>query len=269
MSCPIFSFSVLSDLHFMAYKEPETPVEWVPFLQREIEYISSLSPAFIVCNGDLTNGKERDYRLAMDAFGKCPMPVYYTMGNHEYYGCYEESGFTAKKAQERFLRMTRMPDLYYKQVIGGIRFLFLSTEHYTPDSNEAGWLTNEQLDWFEMQLAAARERAVFVFLHHPVNGTVANSDGTLLASDHVLNLLKQHANVVLFSGHTHCRMDREDQFVRRDSAVFVGGGCMYQEEPQSRWVDVYEDRAVIRLLCHRERRWLSDFERTVHLPVRL
>ena len=261
---PLFSFSVLSDLHFMAYPEPEaTPVEWVPFLEREIAYVASLEPRFVVCNGDLTNGKLRDYRLAAAAFSACPMPVYYTMGNHEYYGRYEEADFASEQAQARFLSMTGMPGLYYERLYEGFPFLFLSTEHYTPDSNEAAWLGEAQLGWLAERLEAHAHTPTFVFLHHPLNDTVAGSTDTCRASAAIRAMLERRSNVLLFSGHTHCRMDREDQLVRSGGNVFVGGGCMYEEHPQSRWVDVYEDHATLRLLCHRERRWLDAYEATI------
>jgi 3',5'-cyclic AMP phosphodiesterase CpdA len=263
MNKPLFSFSVMSDLHFMAYKDPERPVEWVPFLRQEIAYIRSLRPDFIVCNGDLTNGKERDYRLAMAAFRECPMPVYYTMGNHEYYGCYEDPGVTAEAAQRRFLEQTGMPSIFYEKVFMGIPFLFMSTENYTPDSNDAAWLSDNQLNWLDERLAASEGRPAFVFLHQPVNDTVAGSVNTCRESERLSDILARHPGVLLFSGHTHCRMDREDQIVRRNGTVFVGGGCMYEEVPQSRWVDVYPDRAVLRLLCHREHRILESFDTIV------
>jgi len=268
-SKPIFSFAVMSDLHFMAYQEPETPVEWVPFLEQEIDYIAALGPQFIVCNGDLTNGKARDYRLAMAAFGRCGMPVYYTMGNHEYYGYYEEPDFTVELAQRRFLEMTGMPGLYYELEVEGCAFLFLSTEYYAPDINEGGWLSDAQLEWLKERLSAAGDRPTFVFLHHPVNGTVADSVHTCLVSGQLLDILDQcRQNVMVFTGHTHCRIDREDQIVRRGGTVFFGGGCMYEEHPQSRWVDVYADRAVIRVLCHRERQWLAAYDTEVILDRR-
>ncbi|REE67319.1 3',5'-cyclic AMP phosphodiesterase CpdA [Paenibacillus taihuensis] len=266
MSSPLFSFAVLSDLHFMAYKEPERPVDWVPFLREEISHLNAMQPSFIVVNGDLTNGKERDYRLAMTAFAQCSMPVYYTMGNHEYYGCYEEENFTSEKAHHRFLDWTSMPWIYFEKRIGGISMLFLSTEHYAPDSNEAAWLSKRQLDWLEERLSTANGCTSLVFLHHPVNGTVAASENTCRESTPILEIFERYPNVILFSGHTHCRMDREDQIVRRKDAVFVGGGCLYEDFPQSRWVDVYPDHIILRIYCHLEHKWLDTFKTS--LPIR-
>jgi 3',5'-cyclic-AMP phosphodiesterase len=259
---PIFSFWVLSDLHFMAY-EDSTPVDWVHFLEQELSHIASQKPDFIVINGDLTNGKVRDYRLAASALTQCDMPVYYTMGNHEYYGYYEDEDFTPALAQQRFIKMTGTYDIFYEKIIQGFPFLFLSTENYTPDSNDAGWLSDNQIRWFDERLTAAVSSPLFVFLHHPINNTVAESDDTCMQSDQVRAVLHKHPNVLFFSGHTHCRMDREDQRVQQGSTVFFGGGCMYNEFPQSRRVDVYSDRAVIRLYCHRNHIWLDSFQATV------
>ena len=263
MDKPLFSFSVLSDLHFMAYKDTHLPVDWVPMLHREIDYIFSLRPSFIVVNGDLTNGKERDYRLAASAFNDRGAPVYYTMGNHEYYGVYEDDDFTPEAAQQRFLHFTGAPAIYYELHAGDFTFLFLSTENYLPEHGEAAWLGKAQLDWLEAKLATAGKRPVFAFLHHPVNNTVADSSDTCVQSEQLRTILHQFPGIILFTGHTHCRMDRADQIVRQNGTVFVGGGCMYQQFPQSRFVDVYSDRAVIRLIDHTKREWLNAFEETI------
>lgn len=266
---PLFSFSVLSDLHFMAYKDTGEPVDWVPFLNREVLHIAKLQPDFIVVNGDLTNGKERDYRLALSVLRRCGMPIYYTMGNHEYYGYYEDEGFTPELAQQRFLTLTGSPGIYYDKTVHGFPLLFLSTEDYTPDSRDAAWLSNRQLGWLEerLRLAASAGKPALLFLHQPVNGTVADSDNTCMQSDALRSILRRFPGNMLFSGHTHCRMDREDQIVRQDGTVFVGGGCMYEAIPQSRWVDVFADRIVLRLLCHRTRTWLDGYETTIRFAA--
>lgn len=261
---PLFSFSVLSDLHFMAYKDTDLPVEWVPFLQREIQFVNSLKPSFIVINGDLTNGKERDYKLAASTMQQVKMPVFYTMGNHEYYGIYEEHSFTNEIAHQRFLDYTGCPSIYYEKIIHGFTFLFLATENYTTGGNEAGWISAAQLNWLQERLKLSYKKPVFVFLHHPVNKTVAESDHTCMQSNELRKIFSKHPGVLLFSGHTHCRMDRNDQFIKEEGIIFIGGGCLYQEVPQSRWVDVYENYAVIRLINHKDRKWLDDFQETIN-----
>jgi Icc protein len=263
MTAPLFSFAVVSDMHFMAYKDPEKPVDWVESLEEQLAYIASLKPEIIVSNGDLTNGKERDYRLAVQAIGRqCPMPVCHTMGNHEYYGYYEDEGFSSALAQERFLRMTGMPAIYYRLDLHGRTMLFLSTESYAPDMGDAGWLSEQQLRWLDRQLeTACPDGPVFVYFHQPVNDTVADSNGSCIQSEQLRAILRKRPGTFLFSGHTHTRMDRDDQIAVQDGIVYVGGGCMCEELPQSRWVDVFRDRVRLRVLDHRERRPIADYDR--------
>lgn len=248
----------------MAWQHTNEPVEWVAELERCIMEICTMGPDFLVCNGDITNGKERDYTIAMNVlYSHCGFPLYFTMGNHEYYGFYEDVGFSSFHAQHRFLRHTGHVAIYYEVKHDGVQFLFLSTELYTPDMNDAGWLSPRQLAWLDEKLRAADGPAI-VFFHQPVNNTVADSIGTCIQSAELQRILSQRSDVFFFSGHTHCRMDRDDQLIERSGVRYVGGGCLCGENPQSRWVDVYKNRIVIKLYDHTKSEWLTDYEQTFH-----
>jgi Icc protein len=269
---PLLSFSVCSDLHFMAWKETEAAVAWVPVLEAALADIAALQPRFMVVNGDLTNGKARDYRLAMEALASVrrSMPVYFTMGNHEYYGLWEQTDypggqFSLAAAQRRFLDFTGMEAIYYEKQWAGFPFLFLSTERYDPDMKDAGWLSPQQLDWLRQRLLQYPSGPLFAFFHQPVNGTVADSADTCLQSEEIRSLLARRPGVLWFSGHTHCRMDRPDQLAAEEMTLYVGGGCLHNETSQSRWVDVYPDRIVLRIRDHINRQWLDDFEFSMSL----
>lgn len=261
------SFCVVSDMHFMAWKETNAPVEWVESLERSIGDIASLAPDFLVSNGDQTNGKERDWRLAVSTINKlCPFPVCYTMGNHEYYGFYEDDPFSLAGAQRRFLDYSGHDHIYYELQMSGVRLLFLSTETYTPELNDAGWLSDEQLTWLEGKLEASNG-PVIVFFHQPLNDTVAESNGTCVQSEEMKRILNRHPGVFLVSGHTHCAMDRDDQLVEIDGVRYVGGGCLCGDRPQSRWFDVYEDRIVLKLRDHLSGAWVEAYEKSFPLVV--
>jgi 3',5'-cyclic AMP phosphodiesterase CpdA len=263
---PLLAFAVASDLHFMAWKDTGAPVEWVPRLEEALADLAALNPKFLVINGDLTNGKLRDYRLAVRTMRQlCPMPVYYTMGNHEYYGHWEPDdfpeGFGMDAAQRRFMAFTGMESIYYERRIGGFPFLFLSTERYAPDMNDAGWLSDRQLAWAEERLReSSGSGPAFVFFHQPVDGTVAESNGTCLRSDELRALLLRYPGTLLFTGHTHCRMDRDDQLLADRGVLYAGGGCLHNEASQSRWVEVYDDRIVLRIRDHIRRQWLRGWD---------
>ena len=51
---------VFSDMHFMAYKDTNLPVDWICDLEESLIDATTLHPGIVVFNGDLTNGKIRD-----------------------------------------------------------------------------------------------------------------------------------------------------------------------------------------------------------------
>ncbi|MCL6443291.1 MAG: metallophosphoesterase [Alicyclobacillus sp.] len=266
---PQLRFSVMSDLHFMAWKDTLEPVEWVPALRDALQDVSALQPDFLVINGDLTNGKLRDYDLALRIISETiSCPVFYTMGNHEYYGFYEDENFSCDVAQARFLQYTRQSSIYYTHEQAGAYFIFLSTERYTPDLRDAGWIGPEQLHWLNRQLDSAPTGPVFVFFHQPVNHTVANSIDTCVQSDDVRCVLKTRPGVMFFTGHTHCRMDQPSQLVQQDGVWYIGGGCVCNDLPQSRWVELYEDSILLRIRDHKQHAWITEYDTSITRPSR-
>jgi 3',5'-cyclic AMP phosphodiesterase CpdA len=270
---PIFTFCVSSDLHFMAWRETGAPVEWVAVLDAALQDIAGLKPHLFIVNGDLTNGKERDYQLAMRVLRSKQLPsTFFTMGNHEYYGFWEpadypEHTFSVAKAKERFLAHTGMDRIYYAKEIEGCLFVFLSQEEYDPVWKDAGWISAEQLKWLEHQLQTHPGWPVFVFFHQPLNDTVADSNQTCPQSEAIQSLLARRPGIVWFSGHTHSRMDQDDQIYTGTNTLYVGGGCLHNEFPQSRWVDVYSDRIVLRLRDHQYKEWLHPYEFEWRFPL--
>ncbi|GMA63155.1 metallophosphoesterase [Alicyclobacillus fastidiosus] len=127
-----------SDLHFMAWAETLEPVNSVPGLYHALHDISEQNPDILVINGDFTNGKVRDYNLAIRA-------------------------------------------------------------------------------------------RLLVFLHQPVDNTVANSQHTCFQSEEIRAVLKERPNTFLISGHTHQRMDQPTQFILEDGVPYVGGGCVLDD----------------------------------------
>jgi Icc protein len=257
--------AVFSDMHFMAWQQTLAPVEWVPDLERALQDAARQSPDIFVCNGDLTNGKDRDYDLAMSAIRRhCGRPKhYFTMGNHEYYGFYEDADFSDDLAQQRFLHHTGMPNIHFEVRRFGLSLVFLSTDGYRPDWKDAGVLHPATLHWLEQRLLNAPPGPVLVWFHQPVNDTVADSTNTCMQSDELRSIFSKRPGVLFLSGHTHCRMDRKDQLVYQDGTLFVGGGCAFGDTPQSRWLDIGRNSIVLRIRDHRDEPWLDDWTRTV------
>lgn len=282
---PLFSFSVLSDIHIAATDQVSQLL-----LTRALADHHKLRPdsKLLVLNGDLTGGSEGDYRSLLTLLGRQPhAPVHATMGNHDYYGVWRtpEGGMDTSKmnpswssnqAVALFDRMWGYDKPYHELIVEGYRFLFLSGEAYR-DVNAAykedAFLSAEQLTWLRDRLAAANTsdggKPVFVFLHQPLPQTLDGTDRELGVVQHqeLRALLDANPNVILFSGHTHWNMETTNQvkqlkFLAASSAS-IREVWNAQNEPetisvsQSLVVDVYKDRVVIHRREHTTKRWIE------------
>lgn len=260
--------AVCSDLHFMAWAETLEPVDWVPGLYHALHDISEQKPDALIINGDLTNGKIRDYELAMRALTHfIHVPIFYTMGNHEYYGYYEDQSYSFQLAQARFLHYTGQTDIYFEKQIKQVSLFFLSPEGYHPDWHDSGWLSPKQVAWFAERLSR-KIGPVLVFLHQPLNQTVAASENTCFQSTELKQLLASYQDdILLVSGHTHQRMDQHSQYVQENNVHYVGGGCVLKENPQTRFIDVSDTQIRLSIRDHKSMRWITDYEQTIPITT--
>lgn len=284
-AAPLFSFSVLSDLHIMT---SDTASQLL--LRQALVDHHELRPdsKLLVLNGDLTNGSEGDYRSLMALLSRQPhAPVHATMGNHDYYGVWHKPdgkmdytkmnpSWSSTKAVALFDRIWGYDKPYHELVVDGYRFLFLSGEAYRDvdaSINEDAFLSPAQLSWLRERLtdagAADASKPVFVFLHQPLPRTLDGTDLELGVVQHqeLRALLDAHPNVILFSGHTHWNIETTNQ-VKQLKFLAASSASIRQvwsakNEPETRSlsqslvVDVYPDRVVILRREHTEKRWIE------------
>ncbi|MEW9700995.1 metallophosphoesterase [Paenibacillus sp. SI8] len=284
-AAPLFSFSVLSDVHITTWDG-----EAQRLLRNALDDHHAMRPdsKLLVLNGDLTGGDEADYRALLGLLGKLPhAPVHATMGNHDYYRMWRtpEGGMDTRKlnpnwssrqAVELFDRMFHYDKPYHELIVEGYRFLFLSGEAYRDvdaSINENAFLSAEQLAWVKERLDASAAtdagKPVFVFLHQPLPQTLDGTDRELGVVQHkeLRALLDAHPNVIFFSGHTHWNLETTRQvkqlkFLAASSAS-IRQVWNAQNEPevrsisQSLIVDVYKDKVIINRREHSQKRWIE------------
>ncbi|NQX70973.1 metallophosphoesterase, partial [Paenibacillus alba] len=86
-TAPLFSFSVLSDVHVGA-KDTDSQKRFRAALADHMNIRPDSK--LMVLNGDLTNGINNDYKSLFNIMYEFKLPpVHATMGNHEYYGLWE------------------------------------------------------------------------------------------------------------------------------------------------------------------------------------
>lgn len=154
----------------------------------------------------------------------------YVIGNHEFY-----NSSPSATSRDRFLQFAGRDKIYEERVIGGVPILSIGTESYdyAGGANSGGPfmdMSEEQLTWLEERVTywSALDKPVFVMTHHVLPYTVSGTYATFYQTDwaqatdrtRVLTLLSKHSNVILFTGHTHWSLDRQDWLVRE---TYPGG----------------------------------------------
>ncbi len=230
------SFTVITDTHVTDEASHVYNKQYKSVL-RDIK--QNMKEAGVILNlGDVTNnGREKEYQQLnklMDLYGRSLPDMYYIMGNHDY----ALNKFDPSQQQELFLEYTGMPDIYYSFESQGYTFICLSSEG-RPKGTELNtveaYLSEDQLEWLKEELEEAAGKnpgqPIFVFLHQPLEGTVALSeDASIIPNDQLREILDQYSQVVFFSGHTHCPMDAPGAVYdgMGNGASMVHAGCTSQ-----------------------------------------
>lgn len=185
-----------------------------------VQKIANENPRFVVHLGDMVSEggdiSEWDYfdRLMLP-IQRRQIPIYPTLGNHEYWG----NQNIARKAE-----LGRFEDLKhgaaYSKVYSGIGLVWL-------DSNLGGIAGKKQADWFDQQLCAfdsdATIHAVVVFTHHPPFTNGKDRPVEAYVSDTLLPRFERSSKAVAFmSGHVHGyeRFEKD----HKEYVVTGGGG---------------------------------------------
>ncbi len=260
---PLYEIQVMSDIHI---NTSDTHIHNRHFAAALAD-IKELSPNSlgIFVNGDIADhGQQAEYdalNRLIAAAGEGVPPVYAAIGNHDLDG-----GQSAAAQIQQFLAGTgnNSETVYFDRVIDGVHFVFLGSE----TAGLYATLSRAQLDWLEETLAAdkAAGRPVFLFLHQGIMDTVS---GTMEYQGwHGINsperfkkILKEHPEVILFSGHSHWVLESRPSLKLPDDnlptilntsscAYLWDDGCMSTNVgivgSQGYYIYVYEDKIVFR-----------------------
>lgn len=131
-----------------------------------IEQVNSLSPVFVIDNGDLVFGGEPNrYRLFYETVSKLQIPLYTTIGNHDI----RENG------RPTYAKLFGPP--YYSFDYRNTHFIFLDSSR--------GWaekraIPEEQYQWLENDLKNAQGKRIFVISHIPPTDPRSNKEPNTL-----------------------------------------------------------------------------------------
>jgi 3',5'-cyclic AMP phosphodiesterase CpdA len=275
-----FRIALLSDTHCQELS-PLVSAPGNAKLMRAVADFKSFKPDLWLCNGDVSDdglpGQHEAFKRILSAVAK-PDQIMVTTGNHEFY----DKGTPDDVALTRFREAFGLKRAYNNRVVSGIHMVMLADEQWktAPKNPDWAWLTPEQLNWFEQVLQEQRDKFTVVCLHQPLQETVLGSQGNnnFGGCGQVAELraiLKKNPQVKLwFSGHTHQLIELQGQSLKQGEVTFAALGSTFYlfdssgstknfDASESRMLEVWPDRVVLRSRNHANQAWFDGQDLTL------
>jgi Icc protein len=187
----------LSDLHICGTPD-QPPLDRPERLRQCIRSINThhADADYCILTGDLADdGAPESYAALKALLGELTVPVLMTIGNHD----------LRANFQDCFTQIPRDENGFVQYAIdhGDIRILVLDT---VIEGKIYGWLCPQRLAWLDKELAAAGDRDVYIFMHHPAFpiGLRHHEKIALVQSEEFVEICSRHGNVRrIYAGHVH------------------------------------------------------------------
>ncbi|MDR3599831.1 MAG: metallophosphoesterase [Desulfosporosinus sp.] len=250
-------------------------------------------PDAMVVIGDLGDGLSRDYNTLNNELAEHKLeinyPIYWTIGNHEFYGSFYKYGLWSPKsfpnretdatAIKRFLTLAGREKVYGDTWINDYHFIFLGSEKSRMSNmnyTDAAFLSDTQLEWLQNALKKNEQlhKPIFVFLHQPIPYTTLGGlqQGFVIQWQTLNAILSQHSEVILFNGHTHYELDYKNM-VSKANYTIVNSSSLANPIDRNKTpimnsapglvVEVYNGKVVIKGRDFLKSDWVSAAEITV------
>jgi len=231
-----FSFAFLTDIHVQPERNAEAG------FQKAIDTVNALNPDLVITGGDLVmdvlgqsyGRSDSLYNIYTQMIKGFKMPVYNTLGNHEVFGLYEESGIDPSHDDYGYkMYEKRIGPAYYSFDHKGWHFMVLNSVGMTPERRYIGHVDSLQMEWIQNDLAKTDSLTPIVVSVHIPMLTVStqleygalepNSRGTVITNaKEVLQLFSRHNLRLVLQGHLHFYED----IVVQGKTRFITGGAV-------------------------------------------
>lgn len=212
-----FTFAFLTDIHI----QPERHA--IEGFRTAINKVNELKPDFVITGGDLVMDALGTRKSRVDSLydiytGMLPefkMPVYNTIGNHEHFGWYTESGADPNDPEfgDKIFEKRIGPRYQRVDRFGWIFFILDSVVRDSTGGYEGG-VDAEQIAWLKDQLSKIpAETPIVISVHIPLltceaqiqrGSTAPNEPGEVIVnSKEVEGLFKDHNLQLVLQGHLH------------------------------------------------------------------
>ncbi|MBN2572255.1 MAG: metallophosphoesterase [Ignavibacteriales bacterium] len=252
-----FTFVFMTDIHV----KPENNA--IEGFKQAIKKVNELSPDFVITGGDLVydvleqNYGRADslYNIYLECQKEFKMPVYNTIGNHEVFGLYPESGVDknhpefGKKMYEK-----RIGKRFYSFEHKGWKIYILDSIGESEEGTYYGYVDSVQMTWIKNELQNVDTTTpIIISVHIPfittqtqiLEGALAkNSEGLVITnSKEVLDLFAHHNLKLVLQGHLHFL---EDIYVQ-DKVHFITAGAVCSKWWKGKYYGLEEGFLLVRI----------------------
>ncbi len=232
--------------------------------------------------GDIAeNGLEDEYQLVFDKLSGMDTRYLAVTGNHDIrLRLYSQSSKRFCNFVNALNNDESMTTMHHSEVINGYKFIMLGSDK---TKFEESYLSQEQLDWLDSELAAENNKLTFVLCHQPLKLThglpdtwnspseTAGSVGE--QSDALLSIMSKYENVVFITGHLHTGfVDFLYEEVEGVHLVNIPSFTIGNKEGEYNEVglgyiaEVYEEEVIFRARDHARGIWVSEYD--IHINIK-
>lgn len=249
----------------------------------------------MVVVGDLGDGLSKHYNILKRILAEHRLtinyPIFWTIGNHEFYGGFYEKGvwspktFPNKESDaaviDRFLTFAGRNKIYSDTWLNGYHFVFLGPEKSRMSNlkyMDLAYLSDSQLNWLENVLNKDKKphKPIFVFLHQPIPYATLEGvqRGYVIQWQKLKTILSQHPEVIFFNGHTHYEIDYKYMDGNEGFSIVNSSSLAYPidrnrkhiiNSAQGLVVEAYDEKVIIRGREFLQQSWIGAAEMTVPL----
>jgi hypothetical protein len=271
----------------------------IKYLETALDDIKIFCPSSkaIFISGDSTDGFEEDYNILDNIFKKKGLldSSYFAMGNHEFYKAFYKNkvwssasfpnGETEQMSIEKFKKAHNLKSVYYDLWIENAHFIILGPEKYRQSlGNNIGdscYMSDEQINWLDQKLKENKEenQVNFIISHIPLPKEEAKIDmkeeAIVIQYEKVKNVLKNYKNIVLFSGHTHYKLDPKESIYEEDGVTYINNSTISKpinsktgeltDGSEGLYIEVYDDNISVKGLDFKNKIWIKDINYKINV----
>lgn len=272
--------------HLVVLGDPHLPGRHLAAKEQAIKTINSWNDVdAVVAVGDICEdrGTDEEYAAVKTFFARLDKPLLPVVGNHDfiYADNLDLKGKRSRAVTEtRLLKLERfrstfgLKEIFYSRYAGGYRLIFLSLD----SSGHLAEISQKQLEWLRLELAANRKQPTIIFCHAPLPDTLRNYNAKVNAPNYIIQPVKEigiiltdNPQVFLWvSGHTHTS-PKEESFASainlyEKRITNIHNTDMNRSTIWTNSLQLYPDRVVVRTYDHKHGLWLNEYERVILPP---